>query len=258
MPSRSSLSSLGLQLLTILLVFVCWELVGRGGFFPPRLFPPPSEVLPAIVEMARSGELAEDLLASAQRWFAGFFLGGCFGIAFGVLTGRILWLRASLGSLLNALSSIPKVVLIPVAILWFGIGETQKVLLVAWGTIFPIWLSTQEGTSRIEQEYLWAARSLGLRRLGLVRHVLIPNSFPYIATGLRIAIANATFSLAAAEMAGAFSGLAHRVFYSHQMFQTQKMFAGVVLITAFSWVLNGIFSLAVRRIAPWLRQEGAA
>lgn len=257
MPLRFRFNSLTVQLLTIFLSLLVWEVVGRAGIFPSRLFPPPSEVLPAIGEMAASGELAEDLIASGSRWFLGFFLGGLIGIVLGILTGRVAWLRVSLGSLLNALSSIPKVVLIPIAIIWFGLTETQKVLLVAWGALFPIWLSTQEGTSRIEQEYLWAAKSIGLKGTALVRHVYLPNSLPFISTGLRIAIANATFALAAAEMAGAFSGLAHRIFYSHQMFQTTRMFAGVLIITLFSWVLNGIFTLILRSSAPWLREGDA-
>lgn len=246
------------SLLAGIVALLIWEGVARSGLYPIRLFPPPTEVWPALMEMARTGELWEDLQDSGRRWFLGFFLGAVAGLVFGVFTGRQAWLRSSLGALLNALAAIPKVVLIPVAILWFGIGELQKVLLVAWGALFPIWISTQEGTRLIEREYLWAAKSLDLRGGALVRHVLIPNAFPSIATGIRIAIANATFSLAAAEMAGAFTGIVHRIFYSHQMFQTSRMFAGVFLITVFSGGLNGLFGFVIRKLAPWMREPGVS
>lgn len=257
MPLRSRITGLALQLLTVLGALAAWEALARSGVYSQHLFPPPSGVLPALLEMARNGELLENLRDSGRRWGLGFALGSLGGIAFGLLSGRHEWLRVSLGSLLGALGAIPKVVLIPIAILWFGIGETQKVLLVAWGAIFPVWLSTQEGSSRIAVEHLWAARSLGLRGWGLARHVLIPNAMPAMVTGLRIGIANATFSLAAAEMAGAFTGLVHQVFYSHQMFQTERMFAGVVTITVFAWALNAAFSVLVRLAMPWLKESHA-
>lgn len=202
-------------------------------------------------EMLVTGELWLNLKISSFRWISGYLLGLLFGVFFGLLTARISWLRYSFGSLFNALSSIPKIVLIPIAMLWFGLGESQKILLVAWGAFFPIWLNTQSGSEQIETEYIWTAKSLGLRGFSLFRHIIFPNALPSIITGMRIGISTATFSLAAAEMSGAFTGLAHQVFYSHEMFQTDRMMAGIVYITLFSFLINEIFVQLSRILLPW-------
>jgi ABC-type nitrate/sulfonate/bicarbonate transport system permease component len=231
--------------------FLFWEYLSLSGLYRTHLFPPPSQVLPVMKDMLITGELWTNIKISSFRWIAGYSLGAIFGIGFGLLTGRVSWLRYSFGSLFNALSSIPKIVLIPIAILWFGLGENQKIQLVAWGTFFPIWLNTQTGSEQIETEYLWTAKSLGLRGFSLFRHVIFPNALPNIITGLRIGISTATFSLAAAEMSGAFTGLAHQIFYSHEMFQTDRMMAGIIYITMLSFLVNEIFILLSRFLLPW-------
>lgn len=241
--------------MAFILVIASWEIVSRSGLYRINLFPPPSHILPAMKDMIFSGELLSNLRSSSYRWGLGYFLGAIFGITLGLLTGRVPCLKHTIGSLFNASSSTPKIVLIPLAILWFGMGETQKILLVAWGSFFPIWLNTQVGSEQIETEYLWTAKSLGLNRFSLFYHVIFPRALPNIMTGMRIGISTATFSLAAAEMSGAFDGLVHQIFYSHEMFQTDRMIAGVIFITIFSFLLNEIFILATNFFLPWINSE---
>ncbi len=232
-------------------VFGAWEWLYRSNLYPPHLFPGPSAVWPALVEMAKSGELAQDFLASSFRWITGFIIGTVLGVPFGMICGRLKFIRMSIGGLLNGLSSIPKIVMIPIAILWFGLGETQKVSLVAWGAFFPVWLSSMEAALHTPRELVWVARSYNLTPLQSALHIFWPSAIPHIVAGIRIAISTATFSLAAAEMSGAFSGLAYRVFYSHEMFQTDKMMAGIFVITVLSWLVNYAFMKLVKYLAPW-------
>lgn len=228
-----------------------WELLSRSGLYSPHLFPPPSQVLPALAEMARSGELMSDLQASGVRWGLGFFFGTVSGVIVGLITSRMVIARASVGPLLHFLRATPFIVLIPLAILWFGIGETEKVVLVTWGVFFPVWLNTLAGVDELEEEYVWAAQSLGIVRLRMYVEVVLPRALPFIVAGMRISIATGTFALAAAEMAGAFEGIAYRIFYSHQMFQTERMMAGIVVVGCLGFTLDRLFCWGAYRLMPW-------
>lgn len=240
--------------LTLLGALALWECVGRSGLYPPHLFPPPSRVFPALAAMARSGDLWVDIKASSLRWGLGFLLGTMLGVFLGLLTGRVTMVRNSVGQLLHFMRSTPFIVLIPLAILWFGIGEVEKVLLVAWGVLFPVWLNTQSGVEELEEEYVWAARSLGVCGWRMYLEVVLPRALPYLVAGMRIGIATGTFALAAAEMAGAFEGLAFRVFYAHQMFETEKMMAGIVVIGCLGFTMDRLFCWGASRLMPWSEQ----
>lgn len=250
MQKRHGISSLKLTL-TLLGALALWEALGRSGFYPPRLFPPPSGVFPVLAAMVRSGEVWGDLKASAFRWGLGFVLGTTLGLAGGLLSGRVRVLRETASQLPHFMRSTPLIVLIPIAILWFGIGELEKVLLVAWGVFFPVWLNTQSGVEGVEEEYLWAAQSLGIRGWRMYTEVLFPRALPFVLAGMRIAISTGTFALAAAEITGAFEGLAFRVFYSHQMFQTEKMMAGIVIVGCLGFAMDRFFYWGVRTAMPW-------
>ena len=248
----------GLKLmLTSLGALALWEALGRSGLYPSHLFPPPSRVFPVLAEMARSGELWGDFKASAFRWGVGFLLGTALGLVKGLLFGRVRLLRETASQLLHFVRSTPTIVLIPIAILWFGLGELEKVLLVAWGVFFPVWLSTQSGVEGVEEEYLWAAQSLGIRGWRMYTEVLLPRALPFVLAGMRIGIATATFALAAAEMAGAFEGLVFRVLYSYQMFQTERMMAGIVVVGCLSFTMDRLFYWGVRSAMPWWEEPDA-
>ncbi|MFA6093752.1 MAG: ABC transporter permease [Elusimicrobiota bacterium] len=241
--------------LSLALVAAFWEVLARSGLYPIHLFPPPSRILPALRALAVSGELGMDLRASALRWLAGFALGTLCGAVAGFLTGGVRLLRESAGQVLHLCRTTPFIVLIPLAILWFGLGEIEKIAVVAWGAFFPVWLSTQAGVLGVEREYVWAARCLGARGMRLYWDVHRPRCLPFIVTGARVSISTATFALAAAEMAGAFEGLAYRVFYAHQMFQTERMMAGILVIAFLGLALDRLFLWTIRRLMPWWEEE---
>lgn len=232
-------------------VLLLWELISRIGLYNPRLFPPPSQTARAFFQMVVSGELVNDLRCSLSWYVVGFALGSVLGIAFGMLTGRIRIIRDILGPLLNFPRSTPLVALIPLAIVWFGIGTQEKIFLVAWGVTFPVWLSTQAGVSEIEKEYVWAAESLGATGWRLYREVYLPSALPFIIAGTRTAIATGFFALAAAEMAGAFCGVAFRIFYSQQMFRTDKMMAAILTIGFLGILCDRLFVRVMRWFLPW-------
>ncbi|MFH1618351.1 MAG: ABC transporter permease [bacterium] len=242
-------------LITLAVAALLWEGLSRSGIYPPHLFPPPTLVLRALGEMAASGELWTDIRASGLRWILGLILGNFLGISLGVMTGTIPLLKNSAGQLLNLLRTIPFIVLLPLAILWFGLGEMEKILFVAWGAVFPVWLNTQAGVMRVEREYIWAARCLGAKGARLYWEIHMHRCLPFIMSGIRISIATALFGLGAAEMSGAFEGVAYRIFYSREMFQTEKMMAGIVVVTFLGFALDRGFVRIAGRLIPWWREE---
>jgi ABC-type nitrate/sulfonate/bicarbonate transport system permease component len=157
--------------------------------------------------------------------------------------------------LLNFLRSTPAVALIPLAIVWFGIGELEKIFVVIWGVTFPVWLNTHTGVLEVEKEYVWAAQSLGATGWRIYREVYMPRALPFIIAGARMGIATAFFALAAAEMAGAFGGVAFRIFHSHQMFRTDKMMVAILTIGLLGIVFDRLFVRIMRWIIPWWAGE---
>jgi ABC-type nitrate/sulfonate/bicarbonate transport system permease component len=240
---------------TIVGILALWETISRFGFYNPLLFPPPTKIAFTFSEMVKSGEWLSDLRASMTRYLAGFALGSFIGILLGLLTGRVQFFRDSLSPLLNFLRSTPSVALIPLAIVWFGIGESEKVFIVTWGVTFPMWLNTFAGVSEVEREYVWAAQSLGAKGWRLYSEVYIPRAVPFIIAGTRMAIATGFFALAASEMSGAFSGIAFRIFYSHQFFRTDKMMVAILTIGFLSVTSDRLFVFTMRWLLPWWRGE---
>ncbi|MGH8475337.1 MAG: ABC transporter permease [Blastocatellia bacterium] len=211
----------------------------------------------ALAEGIASGELLGDLKASLTRYLSGLSIGSLIGVATGLLTGRSRFLHDTVGPVLNFCRSTPSVALIPLAIVWLGIGEGSKIFVVAWGATFPVWISTHAGVAEVEREYVWAARSLGVSRWRIYIEVYLPRALPYIISGIRIAVATGFFALAAAEMAGAYEGIAFRIFQSHSMFRTDKMMVAILMIGCLGLASDRVFVAVARRLVPWWKPQGS-
>jgi ABC-type nitrate/sulfonate/bicarbonate transport system permease component len=238
-------------------LIVIWWGVALAGVFNERLLPAPPDVLRAFTEMLASGEWFRDLGSSLGRYGAGFVLGNVLGVILGVTTGHVRIARLTLGAVLNFARSTPTIVLIPVAMVWLGIGEVAKILVVTWGVLFPVWLNTHMGLGTVRKEYVWVAQSLGATRAQLYRHVYLPHTLRYIVTGSRMAVATGFFALAATEAVGAFSGIAFRAFFAYQTFRTDRMFVAILTITSVAFVIDRLFVWVVRQSVPWWRNDQA-
>lgn len=232
---------------------VAWWGIAAAGVFDERLLPPPADVLRAFVEMLLSGEWLHDLGSSLGRYVAGFALGNVLGVILGAITGHSRIARYTLGAILNFARSTPTIVLIPVAMVWLGIDEAAKILVITWGVLFPVWLNTHMGLAAVEKEYVWVAQSLGATKAQLYRHVYLPHTLLYIVTGARMAVATGFFALAATEMVGAFSGIGFRAFFSYQTFRTDRMFVAILTITSVALIVDRFFVWVVRQMVPWWR-----
>ncbi|TKT93323.1 ABC transporter permease [Dyadobacter frigoris] len=239
--------------LALLSVLFCWQILFSLEIYNPFLIPSPLSVVSAYQEMLISGDWQNDVATSLNRYLYGLFLGVTTGIAFGLITGKTRTVALFINPLFNFLRSVPSVALVPLAIVWFGIEETEKVILISWGVFFPVWLNTQIGVLEVESEYIWAARSLGSKNLSLLREVILPRALPNIVSGVRIGIATGFFALTAAEMTSSSVGIAYRIFLSHQIFRTDMMLVSIITIGVLSLILDTIFMSFVILIFPWLR-----
>lgn len=251
--SHQVLSEIGSLLLVGMIVLVLWECAAKLGLYDAVFLPPPSRLYVALRSMTASGELANDVTLSLGRAMLGFIGGSALGIAMGLLTGRLRTFDYTLGQLIRLVRPIPSIALVPLAIVWLGLGETPKYLLVLWGVFFPVWINAHVGASQVDREIIWAARSLGAGKTSLFWQIILPASFPFVIAGMRAGVAVAFIVLVAAEMAGAFGGLGYRIYASHLVFRVDKMLVGIASLGLLGALVDILFA-AVLRAIPWNRE----
>lgn len=236
-------------------LILIWQAVLWSGIVDPRLMPAPLTVLWAAVQMTLTGELFVHIATSVARALAGLLIGSAIGIAFGLLTG---WIRV-FGYLTEPIAqlfrSIPAIAFVPLAIIWFGLGEQSKLFLITFGVFFPVWINTLMGVKNIRPVYVRAARSLGVTEQQLLRRVILPATLPFILTGIRISVSIAFIMLAAAEMAGARSGLGQLIQESHLIFRVDRMLVGIVMLGILGFASDRLFMAGVRKVFPWYGAE---
>ncbi len=173
---------------SIFLFLLAWELIARAGFIHISLFPPPTRVAAAFGEMARSGELTRDIAASLWRAVVGFFIGSATGICVGLITGRIEWIDNYLSPLIQLFRPLPPVAIIPLVIVWFGIGEVSKVFSISFAVFFPVWINAHLGSRDIPRTFLWSAQTMRVKGLPVLWKVIFPAALPFVAAGLSTTI----------------------------------------------------------------------
>ena len=238
-------------ILAFIIFLVLWEFISKSGLFNINLFPPPTKIWKTFLESFATGEFIKDVSISLTRAIFGFLIGSTIGICLGILTGRITIFRLTIGQIAHFLRNIPSIAFVPLAIVWFGIGEASKILLVMWGVIFPVWISTHQGMINVDRYYIWAVKSLGANKLQTLKEVIFYSSTPFIVSGMRIGIAIAFITLVAAEMAGAFSGIGYRILASHLIFRVDKMILGIVSLGMMGLIADMFYVIAVKNLFPW-------
>lgn len=232
-------------------LITAWEILAGLGVYNTILLPPPSQSLGALIELWSSGVLLTDLSDSMSRYIPGLIIGSLVGVLMGVITGISKNTGYAVNPLFHYLRSIPPVALIPFVLVLLGIGDIGKVCLVAWASMFPVWLSTQAGIKQVPKEYIRAAHVFGVRGIRQIIEIWLPCALPHIVSGLRIAVATGFFALAAAEMFAASSGIGFRIVNSHQLFQTDKMVGMILLLGVIALMADSLLSGARKLVARW-------
>jgi NitT/TauT family transport system permease protein/taurine transport system permease protein len=236
------------------LAFALWSLLSLA--FNPRLFPPPTIVLQAGWEMLLSGELWTDVWQTAFRVLVGFVAGCITGVTIGALLGHITTLRMLLQPIVGFVRNLSPVAIIPLAIIWFGIGETSKYFVVFWGTVFFVMFATMHAVQNVPRIRIRAAQCFGASNARVLMDIVIPSSIPYIWSGMRVALASSIMSVVAAELLAAQSGLGYLIMQSRVMIQTERMFVGLIALASLGLFLDACFvqlgHLTLRRYTTYL------
>lgn len=238
---------------SILSLLVIWEIVSRSQFVPISLFPPPTKVALAFVEMGRSGELLRDIQASLWRAVVGFGLGSAVGICTGLLTGRIKVLNNYLSPVIQLFRPLPPVAIIPLIIVWFGIGEASKIFSIAFAVFFPVWINTHLGSQEIPKTFLWSAKTLRVAGLRVLWKVIFPAALPFIVAGLRTGIAMAFIMVFVSELAGASAGIGYQISVSQLAYRVDRMMAALILLGLFGALADLLLTRWAWWQFPWLK-----
>jgi NitT/TauT family transport system permease protein len=235
----------------LIAIIAFWQLASSMGWVSAFFLPSPQRVFNALIIMATSGVLAEHIGASLARLFGGFALGMTTGVGFGLLVGLFSIFRSPGVAVVSALFPIPKIALLPLFILWFGIGEGSKVATIAFGTFFPTVVATYGAVDNVDRTLVRMGRSFGLSAFDIVRKIILPGALPGILSGIRIASSIGIVLLIAAEMIGANRGIGALVLQAGNLMQTDQLLAGVVLLSLLGLSIAGVIGLIEKKLLAW-------
>jgi ABC-type nitrate/sulfonate/bicarbonate transport system permease component len=237
--------------LSLLGVVAAWQLLSSFKLVNPTLFPSPHAVWLAARDLLESGVFFDDLAVSLGRAAVGFVIGAALGIVVGLLTSRTRAFHLMLNPLFTILRPIPAIALVPVAIVWFGIGDGSKYFVISYTVFLAVWLNTHHGMEHVATLYIRAARSLGASRLREFVMVVVPASAPHIFAGLRFGAALAFLSLVAAELTGASAGIGYRLQEARQFILMDRMFVGLIELGLLGALVDTVFVVLSRWLVHW-------
>lgn len=236
---------------TPLLFLLVWQLLGDRGLLNAVILPTPAKILRAFWSLLVTGKLGKDFSASAVRVLLGFLYGTVAGIVLGILTGLFAKVSKALAVLFGVLRPIPTIGLVPLMILWFGIGETSKVIVIAVGTFWSVLLNTQAGIEAADRKLIEVARILEKDRLTVLLKVILPSALPSMFTGVRLGIGNAWKSVVAAEMLAATRGIGHMIEYARELAQPAKMFVGILVVGIVGLLIDVCIRALQKQLLRW-------
>lgn len=232
-------------------LLVLWELATRIGWVPALFLPSPMGVIQELMEMVGSGAIFVHLAASLRRLLLGFAVGAGAGITIGVAVGFFSLAEAVGQPLIAATFPIPKIALLPLLILWLGIGEASKVTVIALGVFFPMVINTHTGVRQADPLLIRAAVSFGAGRWSVIRKVIVPSALPVVFAGLKLGAGTALLLLVAAEMIGAESGIGFLVLQAGNLMETTKLMVGIVVLSVLGVLSHWSLNWLERLVIPW-------
>ena len=245
-----------LRVAAVTVFLVAWELVGRAGVVDPIFLSYPSMIARAGHRMLVSGELVEHLRVSGAEFLLGLVLACVTGLPIGLLAGRYPRIDAVLDPFLSGLYATPRLALLPLIVLWIGIGLSSKVAIVFLGAFFPICLDTIAGVRAVDPRYLRLARSFRASEARIFRTIVLPSAAPFIVAGLRLAVGRALVGVVVGEFFAGSAGIGFLISVAGSTFQTDKVFVGIVILAAVGIGANAILSGLAQRIERWRPARG--
>jgi len=232
-------------------ILAAWQALYWLGYIKPLILPPPSRVAMTFLDLLKSGEMARHVGISVLRVLEGFGIAAVLGIGLGIAIGLSRTLDRLTDLIIQVVKPIPPIAWIPLAILWFGIGEESKVYIIFLGAFFPIIINTIDGIRQTDHKYVEVARILEVPRWNFVRKVVIPGAFPAIMTGIRVGLMVAWMCVVAAELIAASSGIGYLIMDARQLSQSDVVLVGMITIGIIGKLMDSIIKRLEKRLIVW-------
>ena len=232
-------------------VLIIWQVVSGTGLVSNQKLPPLNVIWRAGVEVARNGQLGDGLVVSLRRMLIGFVIGAAVATVLGVFAGLLRWGDVVVDPLLQMIRNVPLFGLIPLFILWFGIGELPKEVLIALAAALPIYVNVHAGIRETDPRLIEATTVLGYGRWQRLRHVVLPSAVPLTLVGVRLGIASAWLSLVVAEQINADSGIGFMINNARDFLRTDIVFVGLLLYAFVGLAMDTVVRLIERRLLRW-------
>ena len=232
-------------------ILVVWQALSQSGFLNQLLLPSPSRIALTFRDLLLSGALARHIGVSMARVLAGFGIAAVLGLGLGIAIGLSRTLDRVTDLIIQLAKPIPPIAWIPLAILWFGIGEQSKIYIIFLGAFFPVIINTIDGIRQTDHKFVEVARILAVPRLRFVRQVVLPGALPAIMTGLRVGLMVAWMCVVAAELIAASSGIGYLIMDARQLSQSDVVLVGMISIGVIGKVMDSLIKLLERRLIGW-------
>ena len=247
----AALSRLPLGWIVPVAFLVIWHVAFEAGWINPTLLSSPIQVAQTLWESMRDGAFWENLGMSVRRWIFGFLIGGFLGLVLGALTGLSRFSERMLDSTFQMLRTVPLMGLVPLFIVWFGIGEQPKIILIAYGAFFNIYLSTFAGIRDIDRKLIEVGRVYELSPLQMVRRIVLPAAMPQVLHGIRLSLGVAWLALVIAELNGASSGIGFWMQQGREFVRVDIVIAALVVFAVVGKLVDVLVRALERRLLSW-------
>lgn len=238
---------------SLLPLIICgsWQYVSGTGIVDAMMFPAPSSIIKEFYEMIVSGELFRHLEISVLRALLGFLLGGSLGLIFGLTVGMFSKVEEIVDPTVQMIRTVPLLAITPLFILWFGFGETSKILLIALGAFFPLYVNTFLGVRNVDSKLFDVARVLEFKKVNQMIRLVLPAAMPNVLLGLRLSISIAWLVLVVAELMGADRGIGYLIQDARSFMRTEVVFIGIILFAAVGKLTDSLVRVLERRLLKW-------
>ena len=244
-----------LRMGTLIVGLLLWAALGAAEVFHPSLFPPPWDVGITLLSMMWDGELFRHIAVSLSRVFLGYMLATMIAIPLGIAMGLSNRVFLFVEPIVEFLRPVPPLALIPLAVVWFGIGLTSKIFLISYGCFFAIVVNTVAGMRAVDPVHVRAAQALGASRWHILIHVVLRSAVPDIVVGLRLALGLAFLLIVGAELIAASEGLGWLIWDARFHFMGDRILVGMIAIGAVGYLLNRLLQLVESRLLRWRKVE---
>ena len=239
------------SLLVILIVLALWYTVSKIGIFSSFVFPSPERVFNTFVTMLKSGELIQNTVASFYRVILGFIISFILAFILGIVACLFPKAEPYYKPILEFLRHIPPMSLIPLLILWSGIGETSKIIVIVLTSFFPIFMNTRSGLINADEKLIEVGKTLHMSKSQIFFSIRLPYALPNILVGARIGLGYSLRAIIGAEMIAAASGLGYMILDAQSLSRIDKVMVGIIMIGILGLLIDGLFNLVIKKFVTW-------